>query len=437
MNTRQLLERRGKIVKELRELQDAADAAADGAMSAEQQAAFDKLKAALAELEDAMGRRALIEEAERRMAGQAIGGTGDARLDREMSQFSVTRAIGAAAGIAGIDAGREREVSTELARRSGRQTEGIIVPFGALAETRVVTSAGPVPPGTGVSPPGYNNIQTTLDGSRWIDALRNRTVILDHGATLITELTTFLDIPRLVTPAQTAFVAENTSFPVSDETWEKLQLRPRSAGGIVEVSRTMLLASAAPGIEDLVRRDLTAGIARTLDAAALTGAGGTQPLGILNTPGIGVVSMGVNGGPLTFAIISDLIGAVQDANADADGESFLFLASPKVRRAAAKLTDTQARPLGLDVVFQGIDRYFSNQLPSNGTKGTGTGLSTLLYGDLSSVFVGMWGAGVEVLVNPYAQDAYARGNVQVRVICTCDVGLRHAAQWSAITDIAA
>ena len=88
-------------------------------------------------------------------------------------------------------------------------------------------------------------------------------------------------------------------------------------------------------------------------------------------------------------------------------------------------------------MFQGIDRVFSNQLPSNGTKGTGTGLSTLLYGDLSSVFVGMWGAGVEVLVNPYAQDAYSRGNVQVRVICTCDVALRHPQQWAAITDIAA
>ncbi len=437
MNTRQMLERRAHLVKELRELQDAADAAADGAMTAEQAAAFDKIKAALAELEDALGRRAAIEEAERRMAGQPIGGTGDPRLDREVRCFSVTRAIGAAAGIVGIDAGREREVSAELARRSGKQTEGIIIPFGALAETRVVTSAGPVAPGTPVSPPGNNLIQTTLDGQRWIDALRNRTVILNHGATLITELTNFLDIPRLVTPAVTQFVAENAQFPISDETWERVQLRPRSAGGIVEISRTMLLASAAPGIEDLVRSDLTAGIARTIDAAALTGTGNTQPLGILNTPGIGSVALGTNGGPLTFACISDLIGTVQDANADADAETFMFLGSPRVRRAAAKLTDNQARPLGLPVVFQNMEAVFSNQVPNNGTKGSGTGLSTLLFGDVSSVFVGMWGAGVEVLVNPFASDPYTRGNVQVRVICTCDVALRHPAQWAAITDIVA
>ena len=162
MNTRQLLERRGKIVKELRELQDAADA---GGGWRHVSRATSRLRQAQGGTGRA-GRRHGPAGADRGSGtphgGQAIGGTGDARLDREMSQFSVTRAIGAAAGIAGIDAGREREVSTELARRSGRQTEGIIVPFGALAETRVVTSAGPVPPER-----GYPRRATTTFRPRW------------------------------------------------------------------------------------------------------------------------------------------------------------------------------------------------------------------------------------------------------------------------------
>ena len=280
----------------------------------------------------------MLDDVERRIQSQPIGAAGDRNLDREMRQFSVARAIGAMAGISGIDAGREREISTEYARRMGRSSEGLIIPFAAL-ETRVVTSAGPA---TGpVAVPGNNLIQTTLDGSRWIDALRNRTVILNHGATLITELSGYLDIPRLVTPAVTAFVAENAPFPVSDETWEKISLRPKSAGGIVEISRTMILASAAPGVEDLVRNDLMSGVARTLDYAALAGTGGVQPLGILNTPGIGQVAIGANGGPLTFQMIADLIGTVQDANAD-DGQ-FAFFGSPRVRRAAAKLATTYRR----------------------------------------------------------------------------------------------
>lgn len=431
-----LLAKRAKLQTDLRAAQADAEAGdSDGTMTETQQAAFDALKTALDALEKAIQNRAAVDALDRQTRGSTVGG-GDS-FERELRQFSVTRALGAMAGIAGIDAGREREVSAEMARRSGRQTEGIIVPYAALAETRVVTSAGPVPQGTPVTAPGTNLISTVLDGQRWIDALRARTVILSHGATLLTELSSYLDIPRLVTPAVTQFVAENAPFPVSDETWEKISLRAKSAGGIVEISRTMLLASAAPGIEDLVRRDLTAGIARTIDAAALTGTGGVQPLGILATPGIGIVALGANGGPLTFASIADLIGTVQDANADADGESFMFIGAPRVRRAAAKLTDTQQRPLGLDTVFEGYDTAFSNQLPNNGAKGTGTGLSTLLFGDVSSVFVGMFGSGIEILVNPYGQDAYSRGNVQVRVICTCDVALRHPAQWAAITDIAA
>ena len=433
---RELLARKAKIAREMRELADAADPES-GAMTDEQQAAFDALKEALARLEAAISNRAAVDDAERRAAGAPLGGSGDRSLDRELRQFSAARAIGAMAGIAGIDAGREREISAEYARRAGRQTEGVIIPYDCLAqmERRVVTSAGPQ--SGPVAVPGTNVISTLVDGGRWIDALRARTVILNHGATLLSELTSYLDIPRLVGPASTAFVAENSPFPTSDEVWDKISLRPKSAGGIVEISRTMLLASAAPGIEDLVRADLTAGIARTIDRAAVVGAGGVEPLGILNTPGIGEVELGPNGGPLTFQSVADLVGEVMDANADADSDSFMFLASPRVRRAAAKIQDSQDRPLGLDVVFEGLPTAFTNQIPGNATKGTGTGLATLLYGDVSSVFVGMWGQGVEVLVNPYAQDAYARGNVQVRVVCTCDVALRHPEQWAVIRDIAA
>ena len=437
MMMRDLLAKKAKVVRELRELADAADPES-GTMTDEQQAAFDALREALARVEAAISNRAAVDDAERRAAGTPLGSSGDRTFDREVRQFSVARAIAAMAGIKGIDAGREREISAEYARRAGKSTEGIIVPFAALADTerRVVTTQGPA--SGAVVPVGTNLVQVSLDNYRWIDALRSRTVILNHGATLLTELTGYLDIPRLVTPAVTEFVAENAPFPISDEVWERVSLRPKAAGGIVEVSRNMLLASAAPGIEDLVRADLTAGIARTIDKAALVGTGGVQPVGILHTPGIGQIEIGPNGGPLTFEAIADLIGTVQDLNADADDNGdWLFIGSPRVRRAAAKIADSQDRPLGLDVVFEGQATAFTNQIPSDGIKGTGTGLATLLYGDVSSVFVGMWGQGVEVLVNPYAQDAYARGNVQVRVVCTCDVALRHPEQWAVVRDIAA
>lgn len=178
MNTRQMLERRAKLVKELRELQDAADSSSNGGMSEEQASAFDKLKAALAELEDAMGRRAMIEEAERRMAGTPVA-SADRAFDRQLHDFSIVRAIAGAAGM-DVDAAREREVSQEIARRSGRKFEGIAIPVQALrrpAERRDVIST--TTPATG---PGGNLIATLLDGSQYIDLLRAALVIRQLGA---------------------------------------------------------------------------------------------------------------------------------------------------------------------------------------------------------------------------------------------------------------
>jgi hypothetical protein len=76
-------------------------------------------------------------------------------------------------------------------------------------------------------------------------------------------------------------------------------------------------------------------------------------------------------------------------------------------------------------------------MPSNGTKGTGTGLSSLIYGAWSEVLIGMWGDGVEVLVNPYGSTQFAAGSVQVRVLVNADVQLRHIGSFAAITDAVA
>lgn len=64
MSIRQMLERRDKLVAQMREMHDAADADADGSLTIEQQATFDKIRAAVIELQGALRRRGLIENAE-------------------------------------------------------------------------------------------------------------------------------------------------------------------------------------------------------------------------------------------------------------------------------------------------------------------------------------------------------------------------------------
>jgi hypothetical protein len=77
----------------------------------------------------------------------------------------------------------------------------------------------------------------------------------------------------------------------------------------------------------------------------------------------------------------------------------------------------------------------TQNVPSNGTKGTSSGVcSALIFGDWSSLYIGFW-SELDLLVNPFDSTAYAAGSVLVRAMMTCDVQLRHAAAFAATTDI--
>jgi HK97 family phage major capsid protein len=299
MNTRQMLERRTALVTQLREMQDTADSNANGEMTADQAAAFEKLKAALVELESAMTRRSVIEDAERRMTGQPIGGTGDRRLDDDISRrYSWTRALAGAAGLK-TDDSYEREVSAELARRSGREPGGFFAPLLALnppMERRVTTTTAP----NGF--PGGNVIGTYLDPSLFIPPLYAALTIRKAGARVISGLVSNVDIPQQSQSVVGSWVAENTPLTFTDPGFTRVSLRPKHYGAITEFSRNMLLQST-PDIEALLRADMTNVLARGLDAAAIAGTGtANDPVGILNQTGIGTVSMGTNGAPLTWLL---------------------------------------------------------------------------------------------------------------------------------------
>ena len=63
----------------------------------------------------------------------------------------------------------------------------------------------------------------------------------------------------------------------------------------------------------------------------------------------------------------------------------------------------------------------SSNVPSNLVKGgSGAVCSALIFGDLSEVIIGLW-SELDVLVNPYGETAYLKGNVQIRGFVTFDM----------------
>jgi len=74
----------------------------------------------------------------------------------------------------------------------------------------------------------------------------------------------------------------------------------------------------------------------------------------------------------------------------------------------------------------------TNNVPSDLTKGSGTGLSALIAGDFSNLMIGLFSTS-DVLVDPYTGGA--AGTLRVRVLQDMDVAVRHAESFAACTDL--
>lgn len=423
---RSLLERRAAIAGEMRQINNAAG---DNDLTAEQRSRFDELKTDLDTLEQRIARQSVLEDAERRMQGQPYGGTGDRNLDAELRSFSLVRAIAAQAGISGVDAGRERELSAEIARRAGRPFQGIAVPMSVFhepVEQRVLTTAAPA------GGPGGNLIQTDLAGGQFIDRLRAALVIRRLGARVLTGLQGNLDIPALKASGTAGWVNENAALTPSDHEFRKVSLTPKHAGAITELSRNMLLQPSVD-VENLARADFAQILADAVDKAAINGSGNApEPRGILNVSGIGSVT--TSGSP-TWANILEFIEDVETANSDGTA----FLTHPKVvKKLRSTLKETG--DAGAGYIMEGPDSLAgypcarTTNIPTTIGTAPNNNKTALIFGNWSDLLLGYW-SELDVLVNPYEATAYSKGNVQVRAMLTMDIAVRHAVSFSAAVDI--
>ena len=418
----QLLECRERCRVAMRQTSDAMDDDGDGGDgNAELKALWTQLEALMSEISDKISRTATIDDLDRRARGEQVNGTGDATWDRQCCEYSLTRAIAAQCNIPGVDAGRERETSAELARRSGRNFEGIPIPLRALShngpmrdamgrrnvEQRVISSTTPA------GGPGGALIPLVLDPTQYIDVLRPAMVVRGLGARVLSDLRANLDLPRLSGATTYGWFAENTAIPTSDETFDRVSLRPRHAGAILTVSRNMLQQST-PDIEAIVRDDLAQVLARAVDSAALVGPTGSaiEPQGIIYTPGV----TNVTSAAPTYDLMVDITTAPAELNALMG--SLGWAASMNVRGALLKVKDAYNRPYGLDVMGQGYPFGFTNLAADT------TNAAPLVFGNWNDLVIGFW-SEIDLLVNPYSDSAFSMGNVQLRGAMTLDIALRH------------
>ena len=98
-----------------------------------------------------------------------------------------------------------------------------------------------------------------------------------------------------------------------------------------------------------------------------------------------------------------------------------------------RLISFGAQPTNLANRLNGYAAMASNQIPSDLTKGTGSSLSAIIFGNFSDLIVGSWGPGTELLVNPYSKDK--EGVIKVVGFSFVDVGIRHPESFCRVGEV--
>lgn len=365
---------------------------------------------------------------------------------QEIRQFSFLKLI---RGLVDIKEGRrptepidlEIECSRAVEKLKGRAPQGLFIPADVL---RVPLQRDLL---VGTATAGGHLVATELLSSSFIELLRNRMIVRRLGAIILGDLQGFVDIPGQSDGATAFWVGENVNLTESQQVFRQLELEPHTVGGFTDISRRMLIQSSMD-IEALVRSDLARTIAQEVDRAALNGSGlGAQPLGLLNTAGIGTANWNA-ANPLSTVVELETDVAVGNA----DFGALRYCACAKVR-GILKQTFTNATygeipmwkniKIDKDLVvgeLNGYEAMVSNQLPDNltssgesgSTSQSGANRGILVYGNWNDLVIAEW-SGIDILVDPYTGGT--AGRLRIIVFQDVDFGVRNVESFSYCADI--
>lgn len=394
---------------------------------------MEDLREELEDLEEVENRKK--SNAAKKFASFAASGSSDSE-EKELSKigqsFMFTKAMQAAKAGKALD-GVEREMYEEAEREvkeNGKSLEGnIAIPSKFIQigkkqkrDLTIATEGGDVRP---------------LDLQSVIPILAPNPVISQLGAQTLTGIVGNVQFPRHNGAASLAWEGETDANAETTPTFDKVEMSPNRVGGFIDVSQTFIRQTSFDA-ESWVRNELNRVIGLEIDETSFQGSGsGSEPTGILNVAGIGSADIGTNGGAPTYSKVKELLSDVEVANALMGDLS--FVSTPQV---AYKLAETPKQASGVEGNFVynmergenllGYNYVRTNQMPSNLTKGTGTNLHALLFGNFSEWIIGQWG-GIDLLVDPYTQAT--SGLIRVVINAYFDMDTRHAASFSAIQDI--
>lgn len=344
----------------------------------------------------------------------------------DLSRISLCRAIAslldADGGVAkrGLQGCFEAEVSRSLEREYGQTVDalGWRIP-GEYLVTRDLTAGTP-------SGGGYL-VQTDNLVGLTIEAQRPQSIAGRFGVTVIRPTVTST-IPR-ITASQAAewLPGEASQGPETDSTLGQIAVTPKVVSTTIDLSQSMVRLGG-PERDAVIAADLRARVLEALNGALLNGTGNLgQPLGVLNTAGVGTVE----GASMDRADVVELQHdvALSDMLSPAPGHTG-YVAHPTV---AQLLMNRQA--------FTGSDRtlwegsmFEGNVAGAPAIATTACPTATMVLGSWNELAIAEFdGGAIELAVDPATN--FRTGIVTVRAMARFDIFLRKPGAFSVATGI--
>jgi HK97 family phage major capsid protein/HK97 family phage prohead protease len=327
--------------------------------------------------------------------------------NKEVKRFSFIKALNYLANPGDAAARRDAEFEIEVGRAAAtkyeRSSNGIVVPNEVLRRDLLVD----------IPTAGGNLVADELLSGSFIDLLRNRLAFAQAGVSILTGLQGNISIPRQTSAATAYWVGENVAPTESQQAIDQVNMTPKTVAAFVDYSRRLLLQSSID-VEGMIRNDLARVIALEIDRAAIYGTGSSnQPLGLVNTTGIGTETLTSAG---TFAELIAMETDVASANADVGSMRYIMNAAARGALKSTSKAGTEAIFVWENNEVNGYPVIVSNQLQANDA----------LFGDFSSMVMGMW-SGLDLMVDPYA--GATAGTVRVIAHQDLDVAVKQPASF--------
>lgn len=381
-------------------------------------------KALLRGIGESEFRTELLAEMERADAAKpkepaaARGFAGDFLSARDLSKYSVLKAIRAAAmptdRKAQEDAGFEYEVSEECAKAQASRG-GLIIPGAALARSILSVKTG-----SGYAGTGDALVPVELLADQFVELLKNKLSVGKY-ATMLSGLKGDVAIPTQLTGPGATWGEEDSDAPEGSATFGQITLSPKQIASYLPVTHKLLMQSAV-SVDALISRILVEQIALGIDAAILYGDGANgSPTGIANTAGI--YKKTLSGTP-TFADLVELESEISAANADVSVLRYAFGAKMRGAFKTAKKFASSASDATIwepNGTVNGYECDVSNQVKTG----------DVFFGAFDQIITAIWG-GTELIADRH----WKNRRTNIAVFNDVDIAVRRAASFAYATTTA-